>query len=365
MSKLNYSETDKILSNINAEINFFNYIMPINFKEENIKFKELYIKKNIYNPQYVYRGMNKETINKIQHNLNKLSFDNNTKGNIYLNSIESIDNDLKLLQSIGNAKMFTKLGKVRCGEPNRKYLDRAKECLKLEDTTDLKEHSVEDLKMNLEKCINFYSFKWDVKVSYNMPSKVRVDTKNKTVLVNGNEKYSRKDIERLCVHEISTHVLRAENGALREHNIFKFGTSNSGITEEGLALYNEELAGLSNISIHKLYAARFLSSINMDTMSFYDMVREIEPFIGLDNAIYVVARFKIGLKDTSEFGGYINDYIYYQGYEDVKNAISGDSGLYKKLYFGSIGLKDVDLLDKEINEAIISNNIILPNLAIH
>lgn len=365
MSKLNYSEMDEILSNINTEINFFNYLMPINFQEENIKFKELYINKKIYNPQYVYRSISKETINKIQHNLNKLSFDNSTIGNIYLNSIESIYNDFKLLQSIGDTKMFTELGKIRCGEPNRKYLDMAKECLKLEEKTDLKEHSAEDLKMSLEKVINFYSFKWKVQISYTMPSKVRVDSKNKTVLVNGNEKYSGKDIERLCVHEISTHVLRSENGALREYDIFKLGTSNSAITEEGLALYNEELAGVRNISIHKLYAARFLSSINMDTMSFYDMVKEIEPFIGLENAIYVVARFKIGLKDTSEFGGYINDYIYYQGYQDVKNSISADSGLYKKLYFGSISLKDVDLLDKEINKAIISNNIILPNLAIH
>jgi hypothetical protein len=197
-----------------------------------------------------------------------------------------------------------------------------------------------------------------------MPSKVRVDSKIKKVSINGNHKYSENDIKRLCVHEISTHVLRTENGALREYGIFKFGTSNGQITEEGLALYNEEIAGVSNISILKLYAARFLSSINIDTMSFYEMVQEIEPYIGLNNAIHVVARFKVGIKDTSDVGGYVNDFIYFQGYQDVKNSVSTDLSLYKKLYYGCIGLNDVKLFEKEIETAITSRNIILPNLLI-
>jgi hypothetical protein len=364
VKQLSYSNIDKTLSDVYLRMNFLGYLLPTNFQEENDKFKRAYLNGNIYNPQYVYRKIKEVDFNEIRNNLTKFYLDDNKIGNLYLGSVESIHNDLKLLESIGDSKLFTELGKVRCGKPKMVYAKMAKECLKFDEKTELYEYSPNELKMHLEKCINFYSLKWNIQISDDMPSKVRVDSKIKKVSINGNHKYSENDIKRLCVHEISTHVLRTENGALREYGIFKFGTSNGQITEEGLALYNEEIAGVSNISILKLYAARFLSSINIDTMSFYEMVQEIEPYIGLNNAIHVVARFKVGIKDTSDVGGYVNDFIYFQGYQDVKNSVSTDLSLYKKLYYGCIGLNDVKLFEKEIETAITSRNIILPNLLI-
>lgn len=364
MKQYNYSNVDNTLSDVYVKMNFLGYLLPINFQEENEKFIQAFLNGSIYNPQYVYGKINEVDFNEIRNNLNNIFIDDNKIGNLYLGSIESIQNDLKLLESIGNSKQFTELGKLRCGKPKMTYVKMAKECLKLEENTELYECSPSELKLHLKKCIKFYSLNWNIQISDHMHSKVRVDSKIKQVSINGNHKFSENDIKRLCVHEISTHVLRAENGALREQGIFKFGTSKVESTEEGLALYNEEIAGVSNISILKLYAARFLSSINIDTMSFYEMVKDIEPYIGLNKAVYVVARFKVGLKDTSDIGGYVNDYIYFQGYQDVKNSVSTDSSLYKKLYYGCIGLNDVNLLEKEIETAITSRNIILPSLSI-
>lgn len=195
-----------------------------------------------------------------------------------------------------------------------------------------------------------------------MPAKVSINSESKIIYINGNQKVSQNDIERLCVHEVSTHVLRSENGALREYDIFRNGTSNALATEEGLALYNEDISGNINNSMLKLYAARFLSCVNMDTMSFYELVQEIEPFIGLDNAVYVVSRIKIGLHDTSQVGGFVRDYAYFQGYFDIKNAIKDDPMLYSKLYYGSIGLEEVDLLEDDIQKAMDNKKIILPKL---
>ncbi|WP_160672070.1 tyrosine/phenylalanine carboxypeptidase domain-containing protein [Clostridium sp. C8-1-8] len=354
-------KAEEVFSEINQQVGFSKYITPINFQEENKLFKEAYLSKKAYNPIYRYRDRSNINLKKLFMELDGLSFTDTVIGHIYSEEREIQYNFLKLMESIGNDALITIHSKKMDGVPNILYLDNARKAISLEATKEEKSYCAEDLCCHLKKCLDSYRLDWKVIISYEIPGKVIVSTGNKTIYINGNQRFSLNDMERLCAHEVSTHVLRSENGAKREYEIFKNGTSNSLKTEEGLALYNEDMAGKINIDMLKIYAARFISTVNMESMSFYEMVQEIEPFIGIDNAIYVVSRIKIGMSDTSKSGGFIRDYVYFQGYIDIKEALTKEPTLYSKLYYGSIGLNEIPKLHRYIEQAEKDNNILLPN----
>lgn len=354
-------QAEKVFDSINKEVSFNKYIMPINLRKENNKFKENYVSQKLYNPKYIYRDTSNIDFEVLYKKLNELSFPCSAIGKIYEEEKKVKYYSLKLFENIGKEDMVTNIGNKMHGIPNKSHIKKAEEFLNLASKQEVKEYTAEELSERVGKCLEAYGFQWEINISYEMPAKVSVNPAKKIVYINGNQKFSKGDIGRLCVHEISTHVLRMENGSCRKYDIFKNGTPNSLATEEGLALYNEEISGNMNTDMLKLYAARFISAINMNNMTFYEMVKEIESYIGLDNAIYVVARIKIGLEDTSKHGGFVRDYVYFQGYIDVKNAIEKDRALYEKLYYGSIGLEDINVLEEAIQKAIISKKVILPN----
>ncbi|QAA32490.1 tyrosine/phenylalanine carboxypeptidase domain-containing protein [Clostridium manihotivorum] len=354
-------KAEEVFNKINQQVCFSKYITPINFQEENKLFKEAYLSKKSYNPIYSYRDRSTINFKKLFMELEGLSFTNTVIGHIYSQEKEIQYNFLNLMDNIGSDDLVTIHSKKMDGVPNTLYLDNARKAISLEAAKEEKSFCAEDLRCNLKKCLDSYSLDWKLIISYEIPGKVIVSTGNKTIYINGNQSFSLNDMERLCVHEVSTHVLRSENGAKREYEIFKNGTSNALKTEEGLALYNEDIAGKINIEMLKIYAARFISAVNMESMSFYEMVQEIEPFVGIDNAIYVVSRIKIGISDTSKPGGFVRDYVYFQGYMDIKEALAKEPTLYSKLYYGSIGLNEIPKLHEYIEQAEKDNNIILPS----
>lgn len=363
-SEEQFSKAEEVFNKINEQISFNKLITPLNYKMENNKFKEQYLLKKVYNPQYKYYSDKCIDFDCMYKKLAELSFPDNEMGKIYSKEKEITFYTLNLFEKLGDAEVITSLGKKINGTPNIKYIKKAKETLNLVVKDEKKDYTADELFDKVKKYLDSYSFNWKISILQQMPAKVSINPTTKTIYINGKQKFSMNDIKRLCVHEISTHVLRSENGELRKYDILKRGTPNVLPTEEGLALYNEDISGTMNEAMLKLYAARFLSCINMDSMSFYEMVQQIEPFIGLDNAIYVVARIKIGLEDTSQFGGFIRDYAYFQGYIDIKNAIELDNTLYQKLYYGSISLKEIDILNNKIKKAINDGDIILPNFDI-
>lgn len=355
-----FSKADEVFNYIHNKLNY-KLLTPKNYQKENDKFRKEYLAKREYNPQYIYANRSAIDFDAMIRALDDLVFPDNQIGRLYNQSKKALYNEIELYSNIGNTDAIAVLSQKVYGAPNTSYYAKAKETLNIIAPIEKEEFHVDKLVGYMNKCLEYYSFSWKINVSNMMAAKVVTNSDDRIIYINGNYRYSKNDIKRICVHEISSHVLRAENGALRDFDILKNGTANSLATEEGLAIYNEELSGTIKISLFKQYAARFISCMNMGLMSFYEMIQEIEPYIGLEDAIYVVARIKVGLEDTKQIGGLMRDHVYFQGYHDIRNMVKENWKLYEKLYYGSISLEEVYLLDDEIHNAIDENKIILPN----
>ena len=361
MINTKFSETDKLIFDIRNELDYQRFLTPLNFAQENNKFIECYKSHKIYNPQYEYNRFNPEVaLRKYELLKNVFSPDGTELSKLYSRVIEKLLVEIKMYQSVGTEEFTAYSNKIN-GIPNSIYERKAidilnNKCESAEETFYGADELAEILKMRIRQ----YGFIWNVSVTDRMAARVSVEPEKKTVYINKNKRFTKNDAIRLQVHEIDTHLLRTENGLLRNSMILSYGTAGSLIHEEGLAIYNEYKNGVSDSFSDKLYAARFLTSLNIDK-SFYELFDTLMQY-GCSEflSMYVVSRFKRGIRDSSSAGGFIKDYVYFQGLQEIIEAVECDNTVYKKLYYGSVSVQDTVVLDNEINNAIESGTVIFP-----
>ncbi|WP_167958363.1 tyrosine/phenylalanine carboxypeptidase domain-containing protein [Anaerosporobacter faecicola] len=350
----------RVLNYIDSRLGF-SLITPINLAEENKKLENAIIKGTVYNPVYTYANTDTLDFEYMSKILNTLQFEDTVIGNLYKQLCIQKQYEVDLYRKIGNAKEFTQASQKVYGLPDETLREECFRILNLETKQEKANYTANDLKQKFEETLQKYTLGyWDVIITDRIGSKVMVGQEK--IWINSNYTFSENDMKRLCAHEILTHVLRYENGKLRGNSIFSDGTSCSMDTEEGLAIYNEERANALNLHMLKTYAARYLCTLSMNDQSLYELVMMIKDYVGLQQAIYIASRIKVGLCDTQAGGGFNKDFIYLQGYYTIKQAVQADSSVYSQLYYGRIAVKDLNILRPIIQQEINKNNIILPTL---
>jgi hypothetical protein len=186
---------------------------------------------------------------------------------------------------------------------------------------------------------------WRVEVKQNL-SATNTDPANRLVNLRADLTYTMEEMKRLVVHEIDTHVLRAANGYCQPHRIFAVGAVPSYLmTEEGLAVVNEERMGYVDHPRTRMFAARVTAAMNARTMGFSAIYAELrEQGFGHPEAFTIAKRVKRGLGDTAAPGGYIKDHVYLWGRVLVEEFVlaGGDLG---RLYVGKIALEHVPFVE--------------------
>jgi hypothetical protein len=185
---------------------------------------------------------------------------------------------------------------------------------------------------------------WTVHARPNLSS-TNTDSANRVITVRADAPYSLEEMKRLVVHEVDTHVLRAANGASQPYRIFAVGAVPSYLmTEEGLAVINEERMGYIDTERTRIFAARVLAANRAQTSSFSDVYGELRDYgFGHDEAFMTTKRVKRGLSDTSNPGGFIKDQAYLWGRLLVEDHIVSGGDL-SRLYVGKVALEHLPFL---------------------
>jgi hypothetical protein len=170
-------------------------------------------------------------------------------------------------------------------------------------------------------------------------------TKEGLIYINPKVTFSKFRVEKLIAHEIETHILTAENGKRQPYRIFQNGTANYLETQEGLAIYNQELA------LH-IYPHSYFSAINLITAKicsengFIDAINKLEQLgISKQKAFSMVLRCKRGMGDTSKPGGVYKEAIYFRGAKKIDTYVK-NGGKLKDLYLGKISIDNLELYKK-------------------
>ena len=178
---------------------------------------------------------------------------------------------------------------------------------------------------------------WRVELDDVMSARVLVDSAKRLLRVNSRSRFRERDIEKLVVHEIEVHAVRAANGAAQPLHIFATGLPGTLETEEGLALLAEERAGAvapgsawrQGLVVQAIEWAR--------TMGFRDLYDAVCEAGGQGLAWGVSLRLKRGLAHPGAPGVYAKDVVYYKGVGRVRAWLEAGHPV-EHLYVGKVSI---------------------------
>jgi len=332
-------EADKILNEASKKLSF-SIINPINEPYVRRKFLNNEIRQPVlkYNPPI-------KNLLELRRKVSSIKLDEkNILETLIVEKQYDIIRKIDLLNSVGCFD-FTERSKKIYGMPNKKLVSKAYEILneKYKKTFSKKIHSEDAIKF-IKENVKHFGLKYKV-LKKNLVTSCSIEPSKKEFTFKKRQRFSKKFLNRLIVHEIGTHTFRYENGNQQQLNIFKNGLANYLETEEGLAAYNEETFGLLSKSTLRNYAGRVLAVHLAQQYGFYKTFKELKKYFDKKNAFQLTLRSKRGLAITEHAGGFTKDIVYLQGYLKIKNFIK-KGGKLEDLYYGKYSINDVNYIKK-------------------
>lgn len=293
-----------------------------------------------YNPQFRYGKLTHDP-DAIEEELNTVEDHDSVLGSLFAQKRNLFIDKCEMLRRIGTPQ-FSVFARKVCGFPKDSTLTRAAELMSLEPQNEKAVVSAAQAVNLIQAELIHYGFAYTVKQK-EMSSLAAVSVVDQCVFIRKDAQFSRRFIQRLIVHEIGTHVLRAENGRAQPFQMFFSGFPFYLATEEGLAVINEERFGLLTAETMRLYAARAIAVKMAQDHSFSNVYKYFLQRVGDDAAFKLALRVKRGLADTSRPGGFPKDFVYLEGYLAVKKFLE-ERGSLQDLYCGKIGIDHVSAL---------------------
>ncbi|GIK52392.1 MAG: DUF1704 domain-containing protein [Planctomycetaceae bacterium] len=340
-------EADRHISMASQRLRVLRYINPVNsaaiakrYVERENPPKEA--------PQYEYKELDFDPeVFKVE--LLNLPIINSELGRIYRAKRDEVFNILAMLEARGSPE-FCDWSRLLYGTADKRTLEIANEWLRLEAEPP-EEHTIDakEAKNRLTAIVRKQRFLCEIRVRSYLSSDAAAG--EVAVALRRGAYYSDNDIKSLAVHEIQTHVLRTRNGemqpfrALFFHGFPRLEDAASGYlaTEEGLATFNEELAGVLTSRRRRILAGRVKAVYLMDKeeMSFYDIFNTLvnDDKFTKEEAYTICERVFRG-------GGYTKDHLYLSGYEQVKKLWSESPEGFELLYMGKVGVAHLPIVKR-------------------
>jgi len=331
---------ENLLARIDKKLPFLG-MNPLNMSSE----KKRFFKHTGYNPVFRYAKPS-SGIEKLFRRIDDVDLEESIINKLLLEKLGKFKKTNAMIQNIGGEE-FTFFSKEIFGVPNKALVNKAyklleEEPVKEEDVISSKQ-VLDVMKRVLEE---FKLKKWVVNMK-KMPASAAVLVSKKNVYVKKNFSFPKSFLKRVIVHEIGTHIFRAVNGEKQPYRIFRTGLPNYLMTEEGMAVNAEEMNDCLKINTLRTYAGRVLAVHLSLQAGFRQVFDELIKYFDDYHAWRITLRAKRGLTNTSKPGAYTKDYLYLQGYHEVKEFLErkGDKGL-TMLYYGRIGLEHIPLMNK-------------------
>ncbi len=326
---------DRHLYFLNKKIKF-SLVNPLNLEEE----KKKVFADSSYNPKLVYKTSPYNLFD-LRKELMELHFDDSLFGKLLHHKRNELLKTVMMLEHIGTPR-FTACALNLYGRPSKDLVQKARTLLTLPAEEEEGHYQgMSSVKKFLDAMLH-QGLQWKVK-EREMVAGASFDVGEKILFIHPKRRFSENDLKRLVVHEIGTHITRAENAKKRRHKLFLIGFPNYLMTEEGLAVYMEEKAGLLSNAILKRYAGRVVAVDLSLQRSFSSVYTTLCEYFPKEDAFTITMRTKRGMSDTSTPGALTKDYFYLQGYYQVKEYIK-KGGSLDALYVGKVGIEHVPFL---------------------
>jgi len=350
---------DNALCQILNNLYLLRYITPLN--AEYWKKRYLAGEPLSSNPQFVYRDeeikftelKNKLNFIKPEDEVSMLLFKKAREAKLFFELIEA-----------RNSSVFRDISRRIYGSVDNTLLQKAYEWLKLPVGSPTRFHyDVIAAKEKLEKELASRNLNVAVKLRKYLTSKAAAGID--TIGLKASASFSDEDFKRIIAHEVETHILRKQNGlqqplkSLFFHGFPRTPDSPGGYlkTDEGLALFSEEVSGILTSKRKRIIAARVLAIYLMDRQGLN--FNEVFEILVREHNFKPATAFDV-CERTFRAGGFTKDQIYLRGYEEIKEFCALRSSDMLLLYTGKIALDWLALLKKWQEDGLVNPPVFVP-----
>lgn len=162
---------------------------------------------------------------------------------------------------------------------------------------------------------------WQVRLEPRV-AKMGVDHIRKLVVVREDAAFSEVETQRLLIHEVGGHVLRAVNAASQPDPAALLPLTDATATEEGIATWLEGNAGVQTSNQLRIFAARAIAVDLAGTCGISEITQALAEPLGWTDAAAVAIRVKRGLRHPDRAGGYTKDHAYATGLKLVGDHLN-------------------------------------------
>lgn len=309
------------------------WLKPVNQKEE----MECFFANDSYEPQFAYERADFSKEEEELERLKEAMKQDSEIANLMKQKIEKLLSWLAMLRTRGTPE-FTEHSIEYYGTPSQQLVEKARELMKEEDDFEKRSLTIKEALPVLQQAAK--PLGWKVVAKKGLNARADCVIPERTLYLREDARFSEQDIKKLAVHELGVHATRAENGAKKTYKLFLMGTAEYETTEEGLAGFMEEKAGVATKRSMKRKAALVLVVDKALSVGFRKTYAFVQRYFTKESAFHLVMRVKRGLGDTSKPGAYTKDYLYLKGLEQVRKLSPEQRA---KLLEARIGIEELRL----------------------
>ena len=341
------ARVDQTLFDLVSNINILDAIAPLNYREQRSAFFSSHYSEE---PKFRYRQNNIDqfSLKRGLFNLPVESIEDEDLAQLYICIINSYIDKIDQYKSVGNTEFLYDSLRYY-GEPSEKDMRNAQFILHLpEESYDKSEKllNAHDIKMLLHGFAEREGYRCDIKVDEAMIANALVS--GTTVKINGAAEISETEAMALAHHELGVHLVTTINARAQPLNILSMGCPVNTMTQEGLAILSEYLAGCMTLKRLKILALRVIAVQSMITeKSFRRTFQLMKEQYGVSDmqAFTITARVYRG-------GGFTKDYLYLQGFHQILNAYENETD-FRYLLAGKTAIDQIALISRLIDKRIL------------
>jgi uncharacterized protein (TIGR02421 family) len=264
---------------------------------------------------------------------------------LYRAKLDEVELDLMLIEAIGQPRLVRRLAARRYGDgdtiaPTAQGPMPLRRCARmildaLAPSSEPRELPATGVPGSLGSLVHELAAACGIEVQVRVDPRLSAGaaTGEHTVFVAA-RRFGRNEARRLAVHEVLGHLLCAANGRRQPLRLLEWGTADSFVDQEGVALLAEEAAGLLDSTRLRTLAGRIVAADCMHRgASFAETSRRLHREEGFApaEAIAIAERAYRG-------GGVARDVAYLLGWLRVHAAISAGEATLDELRAGRLSL---------------------------
>ncbi|WP_045860834.1 flavohemoglobin expression-modulating QEGLA motif protein [Teredinibacter purpureus] len=339
-------DIDTRLHKLVSPIDILTAVSPLNYREQ----KQLFLQQQYSKePEFVYRSHDIDSFT-LKRNLFNLPLEkivDDDLRQLYLDIVDSYIDKVDQYKSIGNDEFLYDSLRYY-GEPSEKDIRNANFILHLPEQDDNDESllNAEAIKSVLTEFADHEGYQYQLQIDDNMIAKALVS--GTTVKINSTAEISKIETMALAHHELGVHLVTTLNARSQPLRILSLGSPVNTMTQEGLAILSEYLAGYMTVKRLKILALRVLAVESLiKDKSFRSTFMRLKEGYQLDDdtAFTITARVYRG-------GGLTKDYLYLQGFHQMLNAHETAAD-FTHLLTGKISLDHLPIITRLINKGIL------------